>query len=168
MNQYESGERKIIPATLIYAFRNDDILMLSRTANPNDYHFGKWNGLGGKLEVGENILEAAAREFEEESGIKKGTEHFQVLGTIHFPNFKPHKKEDWWVTILTVELSQKERPILKSPEGDLKFIQKTNVLSLKLWAGDRHFLPLVIEKKSFLGSIEYTGEIVTRYFVQKL
>eukprot|EP00729_Bicosta_minor_P028396 gene28396-12164_t len=30
---------------------------------------GKWNGFGGKVEVGETIVEGAVREMQEESGL---------------------------------------------------------------------------------------------------
>ena len=30
---------------------------------------GKWNGFGGKVEIGETIVEGAAREMAEESGL---------------------------------------------------------------------------------------------------
>ena len=80
-NAFETGERKVIPAVLIYA-RDDGerVLMLHRNQKENDYHRGKWNGLGGKLEPGESPLQGAKREFEEESGIKAELSDFKSLG----------------------------------------------------------------------------------------
>ena len=40
---------------------------------------GKWNGFGGKVEVGETIVEAAAREVKEECGYVVKTEDLGEL-----------------------------------------------------------------------------------------
>ena len=38
-------------ATLCYVIDDDKTLMLYRNKKENDYHEGKWNGLGGKFEA---------------------------------------------------------------------------------------------------------------------
>jgi 8-oxo-dGTP diphosphatase len=50
-------------ATLCYVFdkRNNTTLMIYRNKKHNDYHQGKWNGLGGKFEPGESPEECAIR-----------------------------------------------------------------------------------------------------------
>ena len=40
-------------ATLCYIKKNNQTLMLHRVKKENDIHAGKWNGLGGKFELGE-------------------------------------------------------------------------------------------------------------------
>ena len=59
-------------ATLCYVVDNksNSTLMIFRNKKQNDYHEGKWNGLGGKFEAGESPEECAIREIEEESGLK--------------------------------------------------------------------------------------------------
>src|SRR4051812_2814241 len=97
-NAFETGERKVIPAVLIYAWRGDEVLMIRRdSGRPGDYHAGKWNGLGGKLELDESPVEGARRELREEAGLDLPESAFRALGSIQFPNFKAHKKEDWVV-----------------------------------------------------------------------
>jgi len=58
-------------ATLCYVKdRNTNkILMLHRIKKENDMHEGKWNGLGGKLEMGESPEECVIREINEEAGL---------------------------------------------------------------------------------------------------
>ena len=58
-------------ATLCYVLdkKCGSTLMIYRNKKQNDYHEGKWNGLGGKFEPGESPEECAIREIEEESGL---------------------------------------------------------------------------------------------------
>ena len=52
-------------ATLCYVIdkKTNSTLMLHRVKKQNDYHEGKWNGLGGKFEQGESPEECAIREM---------------------------------------------------------------------------------------------------------
>src|SRR3989338_4960211 len=45
---------------------------------------GKWNGVGGKVEAGESIKLAAARELKEEIGVDFLEEHLEETGNIKF------------------------------------------------------------------------------------
>jgi 8-oxo-dGTP diphosphatase len=59
-------------ATLCYVMdkKSNSTLMIYRNKKQNDYHEGKWNGLGGKFEAGESPEECAIREIAEESGLR--------------------------------------------------------------------------------------------------
>ena len=170
-NDYESGLRKVIPAVLIYAERDEQWLMLHRmgsdtSSNLNDYHFGKWNGLGGKLEVNESPLDAAIREFHEEAGLKLSATHFKPLGTLQFPNFKAHKQEDWVVFVFTVDVPPEKDPKDECAEGKLSWVPKNKVLDLNLWEGDRHFIPFVLRRKPFMGTIWYHERQVSKVWIE--
>ncbi|MEW6055659.1 MAG: 8-oxo-dGTP diphosphatase [Bdellovibrionota bacterium] len=167
-NPYEQGARKAIPAVLVYLERDQKILMLHRVSKQEDFHLGKWNGLGGKCEADESPLEAAAREVEEECGVRISMESFHPLGVVQFPNFKPTKSEDWIVFVFTAMVSGEARPLTESAEGKLSWIDKNDLLSLNLWPGDRHFLPYVLSKRPFLGTIWYNGPSVSRHWITAL
>lgn len=164
-NVYEAGKQKIIPAVLLYAFFEEKVLMIHRNRKENDFHEGKWNGLGGKLDLGETSLECAVREFEEESGCSTRAEQWQWLGQLTFPNFKPHKNEDWAVTVYRTELSkeQSRKIVTINPEGTLHWIPASEVLSLNLWDGDRNFLPFVLKKQPFQGTFFYVDGNLNRF-----
>ena len=61
-----------ILATLGYVFSLDRqrVLMVHRNARASDPHFGKYNGLGGKLNQGEDVVAGMEREIREEAGIE--------------------------------------------------------------------------------------------------
>ena len=172
VNAFESGFRKLIPAVLIYARQGDcilgdRILMVYRNGKEGDYHQGKWNGLGGKLEAGESMIEAASRELAEEAGLNIEPARFEVLGTLQFPLFKPHRQEDWLVFVLSVDLEVHEKPWSRGPEGDLHFVEAGELTELNVWEGDRLFLPLVRERKRFVGCIWYEQGMVARSWIQE-
>ncbi len=136
--------------------------MMHRVQKNTDFHLGKWNGLGGKLEPGETFLEAAVREFLEESGCITIPSQWIWAGQLYFPNFKPHKNEDWWVNVWTIQLNlqQKESIILHDvhhQEGLLTWIKKDAVINLNLWDGDRYFLPYMLNGQCFQGTLFYTS-----------
>jgi 8-oxo-dGTP diphosphatase len=60
----------MILTTLCYVQHDGHILMLSHIKRVVDIHFGKWNGLGGKLELGEIPEQCATRAVHEESGLE--------------------------------------------------------------------------------------------------
>jgi len=60
-----------ILATLGYIISSDrqQTLLVHRNRRQNDQHLGKYNGLGGKMEPGEDIYQCLVREIYEEAGI---------------------------------------------------------------------------------------------------
>jgi 8-oxo-dGTP diphosphatase len=177
MNAFESGQRKVIPAVLIYVRSADDrVLMIHRLGGvggqgkAGDYHAGKWNGMGGKLEPDESPWQGARRELKEESGLDLSEQDFKLLGTLQFPNFKAHKSEDWLCFVFTARLTRVAADVNLAPcdEGALHWIPAGDLMSLNLWAGDRHFISFVIDEKPFFGMIRYQGQDVTEHRVECL
>ena len=82
-----------IEATLCYIRRKDEVLMLHRNTRPDDLHYGRYNGLGGKCEPGESPWQCALREIREESGLQP--QRLRFAGHILFPLFDG--KQDWSV-----------------------------------------------------------------------
>ncbi|MFA8342202.1 MAG: NUDIX domain-containing protein [Rhodothermaceae bacterium] len=138
-----------ILATLCYVQKENKTLMLHRVKKENDYHEGKWNGLGGKFEAGETPEECAAREIEEESGLK--IKNPKLNGFISFPNFDG--KNDWNVFVFTIK--EFEGELIDSPEGNLEWIENGKLFDLNLWDGDKIFMKWVFEKKFFSAKFIY-------------
>ena len=162
-NAFESGERRVIPAVLVYLRCGGEVLMLHRASRPGDIHSGKWNGLGGKLEADESPRAACAREVMEEAGIRLPEDRYCSLGVLQFPNFKAHKKEDWVCWVFDIEVSDQEKAQIwkQGEEGTLHWVGVDQVMSLNLWPGDRQFLPRVLARNPFCGTFWYeAGEVV--------
>lgn len=58
----------LVPRTLVFVQREDSVLLIKGSPEKRLFS-GKYNGIGGHVEKGEDILSAARREFEEETGL---------------------------------------------------------------------------------------------------
>jgi 8-oxo-dGTP diphosphatase len=144
-----------ILATLGYVFSPDGrrVLLVHRNRRPEDAHFGKYNGLGGKLERDEDVVACLRREVREESGLE--CDVTELRGTISWPGFGKGG-EDWFGFIFRVDRWHGELSA-GNPEGTLEWMDVDRVLNLPLWEGDRHFLPLVFARdgRPFHGVMPY-------------
>jgi 8-oxo-dGTP diphosphatase len=59
---------KVIPRTLIFLFNESKILLIKQNSEIKP-SFGRWNGIGGHIEEGEDPFSSARREIFEESGL---------------------------------------------------------------------------------------------------
>lgn len=144
-----------ILATLGYILSPDGrrVLMVHRNRRPHDPHFGKYNGLGGKLDPSEDVISCIRREIREEAGLECDT--LRLRGTISWPGFGK-QGEDWFGFIFLIE-KWHGTPKTENPEGALDWVPIDDILELPLWEGDRHFLPLVFDKNpgQFHGVMPY-------------
>lgn len=144
-----------ILATLGYVLSPDGarMLLIHRNARPEDNHFGKYNGLGGKLDPGEDIITGLRREIFEEAGIECTS--LYLRGTISWPGFGKNG-EDWFGFIFLID-GFRGTPKSENAEGTLTWIKIDDVFELPIWEGDRHFLPLVFDRTTpqFHGVMPY-------------
>jgi 8-oxo-dGTP diphosphatase len=130
-------------ATLGYLFSPDRrrVLMIRRDARPDDVHYGYYNGLGGKLEPGEDVAAGMRREIDEESGLSCGTLDF--AGTISWPGFG-RDGSNWFGFLFRIH-EWTGRPSTGNDEGSLHWVEVEDILAgrVPMWESDRHFLPLV-------------------------
>jgi len=132
-----------ILATLGFILSNDkkSVLLVHRNKRSNDEHLGKYNGLGGKMEVGEDALACLKREIKEEAGID--CMETELRGTISWPGFGKNG-EPWFGFVFLVK-SYRGKPGLTNEEGDLHWKLISELGTLPMWEGDKYFLPMVFD-----------------------
>ena len=144
-----------ILATLGYVLSPDgrQVLLIHRDRRPDDAHFGKYNGLGGKVDRGEDVVACLRREVREESGLE--CDALRLRGTVSWPGFGK-QGEDWFGFLFLVERWH-GTPLAENPEGTLEWVAVDRISQLPLWEGDRHFLPLVFDGggQTFHGVMPY-------------
>jgi 8-oxo-dGTP diphosphatase len=144
-----------ILATLGYLLSPDQrqVLLIHRNRRANDPHLGKYNGLGGKVDRGEDVVSCLKREVREEAGLE--CDALLLRGTVSWPGFGK-QGEDWFGFIFRVERWHGS-PLTENAEGALEWVAVDRVLELPLWEGDRYFLPLVFAEtdQQFHGVMPY-------------
>lgn len=144
-------------ATLGYVLSADrrEALLIRRDARPDDHHFGKYNGLGGKLEPDEDAADGFRREIREEAGLE--CDRLELAGTLSFPGFGKHG-EAWFVLVFRVP-QWSGTPLTANHEGTLCWTPIEEMLAGKvpMWEGDQQFLPLVFadRPRQFHGVMPY-------------
>jgi 8-oxo-dGTP diphosphatase len=98
-------------ASLVFVRCGEDVLLM-RHPQTSDRFPGLWNGIGGHVEAGESIHQAALRELREESGL--ALDQVTLRGVIHESGMVGNA---YVVFLFYGEIA--ERPIaeLTSPEG---------------------------------------------------
>jgi 8-oxo-dGTP diphosphatase len=149
-------------ATLGYILAPDgaSVLLIHRNTRPDDIHYGKYNGLGGKLDSGEDIVEGMRREIREEAGIE--AEELAMCGTISWPGFGKND-EDWFGFIFRVD-RWSGTPFASNHEGALEWVPLARLPELNMWESDRLWLPIVFDRspRMFHGVMPYKdGQMVS-------
>jgi 8-oxo-dGTP diphosphatase len=146
-------------ATLAYVMSPDRgrVLLIHRDARSDDHHFGKYNGLGGKIEPGEDVCACARREVLEESGLE--CDRLDLAGTMSFPGIGP-QGDAWFIVLFRIHEWSGEL-VDSNREGHLVWVRVDDVLQrrIPMWDGDYLFLSLVFapDPKPFHGVMPYSG-----------
>ena len=139
--------------TLCYIENNGKYLMLHRTKKKNDINEGKWIGVGGHAEGNESPEECLLREVKEETGLELLSYRFRGLIIFISDGCAPEA-----MCLFTADKFKGK--LIQCDEGELKWINKSEVLELPTWEGDAVFLKLLLndERRFFTLKLVYEKE----------
>lgn len=144
-------------STLCYIEKDNKYLMLYRNKKEKDANAGKWIGVGGGIEPGETPEECVVREVKEETGLTLNS--WEYRGRILFVS--DVYPEEAMHLFTSKDFSGE---MIECNEGTLEWIEKSDVLKLNLWEGDRVFLKYLAEDRSFFNlRLEYQGDSLISY-----
>ena len=124
----------------------DGRLLLQRKAIGR-FGEGKWNGPGGKVNLGETPLEGVIREVREETGLTIYDP--ELLGNIDFYfGEKPHPD---WITYIYL-VTEFDGELNSNEEGELKWFRIEDIPYEQMWEDDIHWLPNLLEGKKITGT----------------
>ncbi|MBI5650968.1 MAG: 8-oxo-dGTP diphosphatase [Chloroflexi bacterium] len=125
-------------ATLVFLLKENQILLGYKKQR---FGAGKWNGFGGKIEDGESIASAAARELREESSVIVAPDDLILVARIEF--FFPAKPE--WDQIVHAFIARHwiGEPT-ESDEMRPQWFDTNAIPYATMWADDQHWLPRVL------------------------
>ncbi len=123
---------------------------------------GRWNGFGGKVEIGEAIDAAAAREVREEAGINPLD--IKKVGILEF-EFQNDSKV---MEVHIFSATKFSGDPVESDEMRPQWFDINKIPFDDMWSDDRYWLPMVIQGKKFTGrflfdqpsTAEYSAKII--------
>ena len=138
--------------TLCYLEKDGKYLILHRSKKEHDENGDKWIGVGGKFEPGESPLECVQREVKEETGLTMTNPRFRGIVTFVSDEWGTEYMHLFTCTEFTGTLTDCD-------EGELVWLPKAELLTKKMWAGDRIFLKALDERSDFFSlKLRYRGE----------
>ena len=142
----------MLNTTLCYIERDGKYLMLYRTVKENDLNHDKWIGIGGKFEEKESPEECVLRETLEETGLTLNS--WRYCGIVTFVSDK------WGTEYMHLFHSDDFcGEIIECDEGELRWVEKSEIYDLPFWEGDKIFLRLIDRNVPFFSlKLEYEGE----------
>lgn len=139
--------------TLCYIENDEKYLMLHRVKKKEDINKNKWIGVGGHANEWESPEECLVREVKEETGLTLTSYKFRGIVT-----FISDECEAETMCLFTADKFTGN--IIECDEGELKWVDKSEVPNLPTWEGDAVFLKLLLEdeKRFFSLKLVYEGD----------
>ncbi|MCR4656737.1 MAG: 8-oxo-dGTP diphosphatase [Lachnospiraceae bacterium] len=132
---------KIMNSTLCYLERDGKFLMLHRNKKKDDINHDKWIGVGGKLEFSESPEDCLYREVLEETGYALTDHSFRGIVTFVYGEIT-----EYMYLYVSDSFTGEQKTC---DEGELKWVDKEDVMNLNIWDGDRIFLKLIADEVPF-------------------
>lgn len=151
----------LIPRTLIFLTRQDQILLI-KGARHKRLWANQYNGIGGHVERGEDLLTAAKRELLEETGLEDV--ELWLCGTITIDT-----NDNPGIGIFVYRGDYKAGELKESKEGTLAWITLDQVFSLPLVEDLYQLLPRILNtsksgrKFSALYTYDKQGQLNIRF-----
>ena len=144
-------------ATLVYAIKDDEVLLHRRVKDPNK---GLWVAPGGKLEPDESPAECAIREMREESGLE--VRELSLRGIVTEVSPRPDYQ---WLTFIFAATRWSGELAPAQGVGEFRWVPAPEVFALEIPPTDRIFFARVLRLADppFLLKFTYDAELrITR------
>lgn len=129
-NPHPDGPTAIYLRTLCFVFHGEKLLLIYRHHPPDP---GLWNAIGGKIDRGEDPLDAAQREVCEEAGIRPALD-FRGVATVIVRSTGEH----WTIYLFSARVD--DPAVVPSSEGPLRWAAPEEISTLPVLSD----LPLLI------------------------
>ena len=152
-----SGWRAKHPATLVFVFREDEVLLINKKTGLGK---GKVNGPGGKVDPGETPEQAAIRECEEELRIR--VSNLEYCGEHRF-QFVDGYSIHVWVYRTTVFEGEPE----ETREAEPLWTRIDRIPFDEMWEDDQYWIPMMIRGERFQARWIFDGDRMLDYDIEQ-
>lgn len=144
--------------------RGDEICLAMKKRG---FGIGKWNGIGGKVQEGETIKEAAIRELNEEIGVRVDVANLENVGNI---KFYFNEKPDWNQQMHIYLIDKWQGDPQESEEMAPKWYKKDKIPYETMWVDDPYWLPKVLNGEKIEGEFYFNkdGAELDKFTVNEL
>lgn len=148
--------------TLLFLLRDGEVLLAMKKRG---FGAGRWNGVGGKLDLGETIEQALIRESQEEIGVSPID--YQHMADITFHEFHDGESHDMAVSVYTATEWAGE-PV-ESEEMAPQWFKLDNIPYDEMWPDDPYWLPQVLAGKRLVAEFNLDeNDTITGYDIREL
>lgn len=138
--------------TLCFLMKENEICLALKKRGFGE---GKMNGIGGKVEAGETIEEAAVRELKEEIGVSARSSSLEKAGSI---DFHFNDNPDWNQRMHIFFIKKWEGEPAESDEMAPVWYGADNLPFDKMWVDDKYWLPKVLKGKKIEGKFYFNNK----------
>lgn len=150
---------KLRDATLCFLTKEDEILLAMKKRG---FGKGRWNGAGGKVKNGENILAAMVRETEEEIAVTP--KNFQKKAVL---NFYFANKPEFNQCVHVFFCSRYSGEPRESEEMAPRWFNVSALPYEEMWPDDKYWLPETLAGKEIYAEFLFgNGDSVLDYHVK--
>jgi len=136
--------------TLAYLVRADSVCLALKKRGFGE---GNWNGFGGKVEEGETIRTATAREINEESGVIVQEKDLEKVAIVEFM-FEDGKH----LAVHTFFVRTWNEEPCETEEMKPDWFQVTEIPYEKMWADDQYWLPRALLGEKLQGKVWFNAD----------
>lgn len=149
----------MIQTTILFLIKGDSVLLAMKKRGHGE---GKWNGVGGKTNEGEDIEATAIREAEEEIGVTPKS--LRKVAKLKFI-FPPERNFDHESTVFLCD-SWEGEPV-ETEEMRPQWFRKDEIPYDEMWQDDRVWLPKVLDGRLIRAEVKATMENTIEHYADE-
>ncbi len=139
-SSFSGGRYQLIPRTLIFLTCGESVLLLKGAADKRLFA-DQYNGIGGHIERGEDVLSAAFRELKEETGLTPQT--LRLCGVVTVDT-----EEQVGIGIFVFKGTSEPGQLRSSQEGKPEWVPVKELKNKSLVKDLEHLLPRVLRHQA--------------------